>query len=522
MEDSREGRTTNELASFIAAMWSRRSWVVVGALISAAAALAAVLVRTPQYEATARLAVVEFRLGELPASAQQVQTYAEIIRSQSVARDLVEQYGLDTELRMTAPDLLELVSIDLVGGTSLIELTIELPDPQLALDVTRGFADGAEILTKRINDADKERARDVLKAQFDQASAEVDRIELAVAESGGAAALTALNRELGIYLDRKQQLEQDWMELFLMLDEQKSNAIADRVAEAKAALTAVSQERRPQALTVLLEETLLQLATFRAERDTVAAELAGERARLEEADAQLATKERLLEVTRTLGPDDLLVEAQRARRSESSTPLSLTSQYINPVFENLELTVATARAGVEELAKRFESLEGLVEEYAALAETLERDLAVADSEVEERERAVELALAEYEALYAKAPAGAQSAIEVIETRLVETDLNITDVQTRYAARDARVQRLESEYQASLQVRSDLRRRLENSEVTVAGELAELMLVDPPILPETTSNTSGALLVGAVTILGALLSLLLAAIAAGVEAVPSAD
>lgn len=276
------------------------------------------------------------------------------------------------------------------------------------------------------------------------------------------------------------------------------------------------------ALRTLLERALLQLASFRAERDEAATQLAAETARLRQAEAELELKERILDVSRTLGDENLLVEAQRGRQSQNPTPLSLTSEYVNPVYEQIELLVSTARSEVEGLGKRLESLDGLVDDYASRAESMERDLADAESEIETRSRAADLALVEYEGLFAKAPAGAQAAIEVIEGQLAETEVALTDVQSRLATRDAQVRRLEAEYQSALDVRSDLARRLENSEVTVAGQLAELMLVDPPILPETTSNTSGLLLIIAVTALGAMLSLLLAAVAAGAEAVPPAD
>ncbi len=522
MEDSRGTGNTSELASFVAALWAKRWWVIVGAAVSAAVAVVAVLVRTPQYEATARLAVVEYHVSEAAGTSQQSQTYAEIIRSQTVARDLVQEHDLGTLLDLTPPDLLERVSVQLVGNTSLIELTVELPDPELALQVTDGFARGAETLTRKINQADRDRAKSVLEEQFGQAEQEVDRVELAVAESGGEAALTALSRELDIYTSRKQRLELDWMDLYLSLEEQRTNKVADRLTEARATLTAVTQERRPRALEVVLEETLLQWTAFGEERDSVSAELAGERARLQQAEAELATKERLLDVTRTLGADDLLLQAERARRAEENTPLTLSSQYINPVFENLELVVSNARSSVEGLSQRLARLDNLVEEYADRAEQLERELADARNQVLMHQREADLALAEYQSLYEKSSEGTQSAIEVIEEQLAETDRSISDVQARFAARDARVRRLEAEYQAVLQVRRDLATRLESSEVTVANELAELMVVDEPILPETTSNTSGVLLVIAVTILGALLSLLLAAVAAGVEAVPPAD
>lgn len=111
--------------------------------------------------------------------------------------------------------------------------------------------------------------------------------------------------------------------------------------------------------------------------------------------------------------------------------------------------------------------------------------------------------------------GTRAALDLLDEQSREVDARIEAARTRLAERAPRLRRLESEFETALETRAEIARRLESSEITVAGQIAELTLVDPPVAA-TPAGPGALLIVPAGLFLGLILSVLVAAMAAGLE------
>ena len=192
MDNPGRSRSETELGAFLRAMNRKRWGIAAGTATAMLVAAALFLIAPKQYEATARLAIADFHLQEsvtgdsgretFAALVSSRATYAALVSSQTIAQRIVEEQGLEQSLDMTPTDLLEELNVELLPNTALVELSIELRDPQLAVDVVTAFAEGAEEISRRVNEADRERVKGMLADQLAAADAELDRLEAEIAE----------------------------------------------------------------------------------------------------------------------------------------------------------------------------------------------------------------------------------------------------------------------------------------------------------------------------------------------------
>lgn len=192
MENSGLDSSHTELGAFLEAMWRRRWGVVAGTVAAMLIGLVAFFVVPEQYEAKARLVVAEYHMREaltgddgretFEALVSSRNTYAALVNSPTIARSIVEEHDLGAELDLTVDELLESVDVQLISNTAVLELTVELPDAEIAREVALSFAEKGAALSREINDADRGRAEDVLAARLQVAEAELDRLEKQIAE----------------------------------------------------------------------------------------------------------------------------------------------------------------------------------------------------------------------------------------------------------------------------------------------------------------------------------------------------
>ncbi len=185
METPDRSRSETELSVFLNALWEKRRGIAAGTIGAVLLAAAASLFTPAHYEATAVLTIADYYLNESPlgdsgretfaARVSSRTTYATMISNQALAQQIVERFDLEERLDMTATELLEAMTPKLVVNTSLIVLTVELPDPELARDVCLAFARGAEDLSRQVNHGDQARVRNLLTAKLASADAELDR-----------------------------------------------------------------------------------------------------------------------------------------------------------------------------------------------------------------------------------------------------------------------------------------------------------------------------------------------------------
>lgn len=130
------------LADYLAVL-SRRRWIVIGVvLLTVGAAVGISLLQTPLYEASAEIAVEPFRPAE-DLSLQEailgdvaVNTEQRVLTSRAVTDRVIADLGLAT----TPDDLLDEVSVRVIGDTHVLELRVLDPDPAQAAAIANGFA----------------------------------------------------------------------------------------------------------------------------------------------------------------------------------------------------------------------------------------------------------------------------------------------------------------------------------------------------------------------------------------------
>lgn len=192
MDKSSLDSSQTELGAFLQATWRRRWGVVAGTVAAMLIGLVAFFVLPEQYEAKARLVIAEYHMREaltgddgretFEALVSSRNTYAALVNSPTIARSIIDVHDLQAELDLTADELLDDVDVQLISNTAVLELTVELPDAEIAREVARTFAEQAAALSREINDAARRRAEDVLTARLQVAEAELDRLEKQIAD----------------------------------------------------------------------------------------------------------------------------------------------------------------------------------------------------------------------------------------------------------------------------------------------------------------------------------------------------
>jgi Mrp family chromosome partitioning ATPase/capsular polysaccharide biosynthesis protein len=191
-----------EFREYVSVLRSRRSIIFVVLVLFTAAAVAAAAVRPATYTAEARLLVAPAS----PASAllgiqgmqsfqpdRDMSTHAELVRSPAVAEVVIERLGLKT----TAPELLERIEVQPVGGSDLLAIRAEAPGPgrasSLANSFARAYADQREAEFQAAVGTARERLEQRQEATLDRLAEMGDD---AAGREPAAATLAAIEQQL--------------------------------------------------------------------------------------------------------------------------------------------------------------------------------------------------------------------------------------------------------------------------------------------------------------------------------------
>jgi uncharacterized protein involved in exopolysaccharide biosynthesis len=290
-----------QVVDHVRLLWGRRRLVLACTLVGAVAGLAAGLFSPRAYEAQTILGVSQSKLDESqrgqPADAV-LGTFRSILTSQAIARQMVRDFRLDQPPhRMTvAQFLVRAVRLEAIPSTTLLDLRVTLADPQVAAQVANAMAKRSAAIGEALTREEAVHARDAIAAQLEDSRANLDKIS--------------------------QQLEN-----------------AKKVAQV---------ELREKDIEAILDQ--------RTELRELIVEAAGERAALERAEEELATRERIQTLNRSIDADPALAEAARSAGGQNILGLTLKDQEVNPAYDNLDEEVALARARVADLERRLAQL----------------------------------------------------------------------------------------------------------------------------------------------------------------------
>jgi uncharacterized protein involved in exopolysaccharide biosynthesis len=386
-----------DLTKYVLGLWRYRLLVVLGTLLCGAAALVSVALAPRSYEATAKLMVSPPKTGAAGevGSSVSMATFRSLIENQSLGGKIVEEFGLNKPPHgVTATELMtRIVAVEVVRDASVILVRVRLWDPELAAKVANRLAESAEQLARALSQEETVAARDIIGAQLDASKKRFDEAEARLESFKKVAQLELLRKDVDALLGQRGTL------LALLVDIQT------------------------------------------------------EKARLSQAEAQLATRDRLETLKRSIDTDPAAMEAMRKAGSEpgSVLPLQLRNEFVNPVYESLDQVIATSRT----------RLAGLEKQRAELIDVRRLD----------RDQQAKLSL-----LYQQ-----------------ETTLS----------------RLQTEHEIAREVYVDVSKRYEQARLQVAGRSAQLQLMDRALPPDRPISRH----VVRSTVLASLTGLLLTAAAA---------
>jgi len=386
-----------DLTKYVLGLWRYRLLVVLGTLLCGAAALVSVALAPRSYEATAKLMVSPPKTGAAGevGSSVSMATFRSLIENQSLGGKIVEEFGLNKPPHgVTATELMtRIVAVEVVRDASVILVRVRLWDPELAAKVANRLAESAEQLARALSQEETVAARDIIGAQLDASKKRFDEAEARLESFKKVAQLELLQKDVDALLGQRGTL------LALLVDIQT------------------------------------------------------EKARLSQAEAQLATRDRLETLKRSIDTDPAAMEAMRKAGSEpgSVLPLQLRNEFVNPVYESLDQVIATSRT----------RLAGLEKQRAELIDVRRLD----------RDQQAKLSL-----LYQQ-----------------ETTLS----------------RLQTEHEIAREVYVDVSKRYEQARLQVAGRSAQLQLMDRALPPDRPISRH----VVRSTVLASLTGLLLTAAAA---------
>jgi uncharacterized protein involved in exopolysaccharide biosynthesis len=274
-----------DLMPYLEMVWRHRLAITAVTLLFGVVAFVLSWRTPPTFEARAQVIVTTPKVGSEPGAAANVTTFRGFLDNQSLAAQVIQDTGLKNPPYLLTPSsfLAEHTTVRIVPDTSIIAISVRLSEPTRAAAAANRFAKAAVELAQRLSQEETVTARDMIKTQLDQSRT---RLEQAVAQ------LENFRKKAQIDLLRKD---------------------VDALLGQRGGLVAL-------------------LVDIQAEK-----------ARLAEAEALFAKRERIETLKRSIDTDPAAMEAARRSGSANVLPLELRNEYFNPVYESLDQVIATSR-----------------------------------------------------------------------------------------------------------------------------------------------------------------------------------
>jgi succinoglycan biosynthesis transport protein ExoP len=224
-----------ELMDQLLALWRWKWLILIGTLGAVVATTAIALRERARYEASAILVVTPSKISiSEKGLVVTPDTFVGIIRSSGLAAQALQRFALDRPpYDLTIHRFLsESVLVKSPKGTTLITLTVTLPEPKIAAEVANFIAQGATELIAQLNQSDAVSSRDYIERERAKASREVETARVALLDFQSTTALQILYSEQKIHVDERNRLA---MLLATIATEQVGlrTAIAERSAALK-------------------------------------------------------------------------------------------------------------------------------------------------------------------------------------------------------------------------------------------------------------------------------------------------
>lgn len=289
-----------DLGAYVRMLWSYR-FIVAGVAIASAALLAGWSLSGKRvYEAQSTLLLSQSKLIDRVFTEQLTPaTFLPMLVSRSAAASIIKELGLDKPPREISPSRFfgTVVTVEPVRNTTVFVVSATLDDPELAARAANRVAEKAVELSRRISQEEASRSRDNLQQQRDEARSRVEQAVEAVRKFREASQIELLRKDVDAMLGQRGEL-----------------------------------------LTLLVQ-------------------IESERAKLTSGERELATRQKVGTIRKTLVESDaLLAEAARREMPNDLRGLEAHNEFLDPVYENLDNQVAVSRTVLAGLERRKSQL----------------------------------------------------------------------------------------------------------------------------------------------------------------------
>jgi uncharacterized protein involved in exopolysaccharide biosynthesis len=319
-------------------IWAYRFYVLTVALVCAAASAWLVLSAPLAYEASVTLVVSQSKVGDRPDlnAAMSVATFRPLIESKNVAATVIKELALSTPQRYVSPTTFfgSVITVEEVRGSPVILVKAVLDDPALAASTANLVAERAVALSRGVSQQEALRAQNDLQQQRDEAKTGLERA----------------TENLRAFQEKSQ-------------------------AE-------------------LVRKDVESIMTQRLGLLGMLIQIEGEKAKLAVAERELAGRQRIGTIKRSIDQNAALIEVARPSTDSPKNLLSVetNNEYVDQVYENLDNEAAKSRSELASLermksqivdvrkldaaeVKQLTKLYNIESELTRL--TVERDLATA-------------------------------------------------------------------------------------------------------------------------------------------------
>jgi uncharacterized protein involved in exopolysaccharide biosynthesis len=286
-----------DLGAYARKLWTNRMVILVTALVSAASVAFVTSMRAPIYLAETSVIVSQSKVGDRPDSTStSMSTFLPLLESQNVAASVIQELGLNKPPRNVSATTFfnDLVTVEEVRNSPVVALKVALDDPVLAARTANLVAERAVELSRQVSQQEAVRSRDDLKQQRDDAKTRMEQAAENLRKFREGSQIELVRKDVSSRLDERGEL-----------------------------------------LGLLIQ-------------------IESEKAKLAKAEQELAGRQRINTVKRSIDTDPALMESARRTTDQAGTLLSIETrnESINPVYEKLDDQIATTRTTLAALENK--------------------------------------------------------------------------------------------------------------------------------------------------------------------------
>lgn len=342
-----------DLLAYVETCWRYRYVLLALVLLTGAVTWLVNLRLAPTYEVVFRLMASEPRVGGEPAREESVVQYREFVESQTIAAGLLEEFGLNAPPHNLTPRsfLDDHVAVEIIRDSTIVRVAVRLKDRELLVRLAQRYAERVVEVAQRLNTEGLDYTTEQIRRQRDAALERLSEAEEALRAYQQKAQIELLRRDVDTMLERRPEA----LDLTVQIQGERA-----RVQQAEAELTRHERVRDVRRSVDSIPD--------RKEREPEP------RPRVSTRQPPQATG---VNGDRSGGPSGGEPTSPPARRP-AAEPEDLTIRselldpYVNPVYEALERDLSSARSRLASLEQQRKELVSRLQLEAPAAERLNR------------------------------------------------------------------------------------------------------------------------------------------------------